>query len=80
MNRTNRDAFSGASPFPVVEATIIIPWCALVLAGGCTQVSWNFLNLSRGSQTILSNPDGTGLEARSLAICSALPVADPYRT
>ena len=84
----NRSAFSGASAFPVVEHTIIMP-CLIVefdSLGGVIHVSRHFFLYELRSQQVTDvkypRKDGflrydSYVDVRSLAICSALPVADP---
>mmetsp|Transcript_22287 Transcript_22287/g.52476 ORF Transcript_22287/g.52476 Transcript_22287/m.52476 type:complete len:202 (-) Transcript_22287:531-1136(-) len=87
----NRSAFSGASPFPVVDATTMTPCGTSGWEGqaGLSHAStiFNFLNCPNSAQTTdFQNVLASGfetivsyVEAKSLAIDSAFPVADPYR-
>jgi len=93
MNRTNRPAFSGASPLPVVEHTRMSA-CFLMspssVVGGWTHDSMSFFRLNMfismtsaeendEEEAALDIPlaDSLIVLPRSLAMCSALPVAEP---
>ena len=84
---TNLPAFSGLSPFPVVLHTTIRP-CFPPPSGpsGASPISGRtvFFQESRWVQTTevkgVLGREGVRVEVRVLAMVSALPVAEPYRT
>ena len=77
--RTNRLAFSGGSPFPVVDVMKMIPCFVCGPVGAWDQPSDSFLKLSMGLHSIEVNGLGGLFSAKSNAMPSALPVADPYK-
>jgi len=87
--RTKREAFSGASPFPVVDVTMINACFFMALPSegdGLTthdSISFFRLNIFNSITSAVRNAEGGVILdslmffARSLAMCSALPVAEP---
>ena len=79
MNRANRSAFSGASAFPVVEHTTIKA-CFLLGVGSVSHFGRHFFLKSFNSAQITSVKEELEVDtvdARSLAMCWELPVAEP---
>jgi hypothetical protein len=81
--RTNLDAFSGGSPFPVVDATIssVHGRRSKLRHGAFFHASISVhVTSTAGTAASPAAIDDLILDAKSLAMCSEFPVADPYRT